>query len=313
MRHARHDAGFTLLETVITIALAATIFAVYASVVASVIFLRRTQYEVQAATLLQEELETLRTLPYTELIARTNGALLGIPLQRGSWTVQSVGGSNAVTNGATPTASVEETGLLIAPGNYREDATFRADVRVASTSPSGWGGGIVFRYRDAENHYRWRFTAGGIALDRVYRGTRTTLWSQSTAHSTNIWYVLEVVASGSSLTLKRNGTTLATVSDSTFTGGDLGVLSLNNGTVAADNVTVIEGGVTTTYAFTSDAVGALPDAWVRRSYVDLPTGTGTLTIANYLGETTLKQATVTVTWRDGLFTKSRSASTLISD
>jgi hypothetical protein len=184
---------------------------------------------------------------------------------------------------------------------------------VDSSSPAGWGAGLVFGYHDAENHYRFRYTSGGAALEKVVNGTKTTIWTQSVAHSTNTWYTLQVVASSNSFTLKRNGVTLTTQSDTAFTSGDLGVIALNSTQTAFDSVSVVESTGTSSWDFNADTVGSVPTAWVRRSTKDLPTGTGTLTLSNYLGDSTIKSATATVTWKDGLFTKSRSAATLIAD
>lgn len=312
-RSRRNDAGFTLAETLITIGLATMLFATYFAILSGVIFLRRTHYEVQAAALLQEELESLRSVPYSTLTLRTNGNFLGIPVQRGAWTVQAIGGHTAMRLGTAQTAVIEETGLMVVPGDYKEDFTFTAEVRIDSTSAAGWGAGLVFGYRDAENHYRLRYTSGGIALDRVLNGTKTTLWSQNVAHSTNTWYTLQVVAASNSFTLARNGVTLTTVGDGSITSGDLGIIALNGAQTAFDAVSVTEDAATTSWDFNADVAGSVPTDWVRRSYKDLPTGTGTLTLSNHLGDADLKSATARITWRDGLFTRSRTASTLIAD
>ncbi len=313
IRRTIHDEdGFTLAETLVTLGLAAMLLATYFSVISGLIFLRRTQYEVQAAAFLQEQLEALRNLPLGTLAVRTDGRFLGTPVQRGGWAVQDVAGQQAMRIGTAQTATVEETGLMIAPGNYRENVTFTADIRADSSSPAGWGAGVVFGYRDAENHYRFRYTSGGIAMDRVLGGVRTTLWSQSVAHSTGTWYELQIIASSNSFTLRRDGVTLTTVADGSFASGDIGIIALNGALMAFDDVVVTEGGVTTVWNFDTDDVGTVPADWMRRSYADLPLGTGTLTITDVGGDAYLKSVTATMTWRDGLFTKSRSASTLIT-
>lgn len=310
--HRTKSAGFTLAETLITIALTAMLLAVYLTILSSMIFMRRTQYDMQAANLIQEELEVLRALPYAELLNRTDGDFLGIPVQRGGWTVETIETTKALDLGETQTAAIEETGLAIVPGNYREDFTMSTEVRISSSSPAGWGGGIVFRYKDAENHYRFRFASGGIALDKIYQGAKTTVWSQGETYSEDIWYTLEVIASSDSFTLKRDGVTLTTQTDATFTSGDLGLIALNGGLTAFDDVSVTEG-ATTTWDFESDDTGEIPNEWMRRSFADLPGGTGALTIEDYLSDADIKQVTVTITWRDGLFTKTRTGMTLITD
>lgn len=300
------------METLATIALAAMLLAVYLTILSGMFFMRKTQYDMQAANLIQEELEVLRALPYAELLNRTDGDFLGIPIQRGDWKVETVASAKALDIGETQVATIEETGLAIVPGNYREDFTMSAKARVSSSSPAGWGGGIVFRYRDAENHYRFRFASGGIALDKIYQGTKTTVWSQGETYSEDVWYTLEVIASGDSFTLKRDEVTLTTQTDATFTTGDLGLIALSGGLTAFDDVSVTEG-ATTTWDFESDDTGNIPDEWVRRSFADFPGGTGEITIGDYLDDADIKQVTVTITWKDGLFTKTRTGMTLITD
>lgn len=308
--------GFSLLEAIIAIAFTAIILSVFAAMLTSVTFLRRTGNYVQAANFVQEELDALRSLPFSSLANRTNGAFLGLPVARGPWKAKTVAGApsgaKALAMETAQTASVQETGLAVLPGNYRDDFTFVAKVNALAASPGGWGAGVAFRYRDAENHYRFRFASGGIAFDRVSGGTVTTVWSQSVSHSTGTWYALEVVASGTGFTIKKDGVTLATVTDAAFPAGDLALLTLNGALTYADDVSVTDASGTSSWNFDSIADGVYPSDWQRMSYADLPSGTGMLTIANYLGQTTIKQTTVTVTWSDAGATKTASGTTLIA-
>lgn len=314
-RTRRRAAGFTLMEALVTIGLTAMMLAVFSSVLMATVYLRRSQNRVQASDYIQEELDTLRSLPYVELVNRTNGNFLGVAATRGPWKVEAdataPSAANVLALRTAQAAIVEETGLAVLPGNYRDNFTFTAKVKALTASPAGWGAGIAFRYRDAENHYRFRFTSGGIALDKVVQGTKTTLWSQSVSFSTNTWYTLEVTATNQSITLKKNGTTLATVTDGTFSTGDLALLALNGALMAADDAAVTDTS-TTTWNFDADPLGALPSAWRRMSVFDLPDGAPTLTIANYLGETNMKQATATVTWTDLGMLRSMTGSTVIA-
>lgn len=309
--------GFTLMEALIAIGLASILLAVFTSVLSATMLMRRAQYNVLAANFIQEELDSLRTLPFSDLLVRTNGNFLGLSRTRGPWRVRAVtsppSGGNAFVMDTAQPAIVEETGLAVLPGNYREDvASFTAKVRVQAASPAGWGAGIAFRYRDAENHYRFRLTSGGAALDKVMQGVRSTLWSNTTTNSTDTWYTLEVAVAGNSITVRRNGTTLATVTDNSFTKGDLALLTLNSARAEFDDVAVTEASSTTTWNFDTEIVETVPVEWQRMSFSDMPSGTGTLTIANYLGDVNIKQATVTVTWADAGTTRTASGTTLIA-
>jgi hypothetical protein len=319
MRHARlaTQRGFTLAEALISIGLAAVLLAVFTSVLSATMLLRRAQYNVQASGFIQEEFDSLRALPYSELLTRTNGNFLGLAMTRGPWKVKTVtsppSGTKAYAMETAQSAIVEETGLALLPGNYRKDiTTYSAKVQVQASSPAGWGAGIAFRYRDAENHYRFRISSGGAALDKVVQGTKTTVWSNSTANATGTWYTLEVVVTGNNITLKRNGSTLVTQTDSSLTTGDIALLTTNSARAYFDDVSVTSDGVTSSWNFDSDADGTVPTDWQRMSVFDLPSGTGTLTIANYLGDANVKQATVNVTWADQGITRSASGNTLIT-
>ncbi len=306
-------AGFTLAETLVTVGLVAVLLAIYSTLLSGTIFLRRSQYNTQAANFIQEELDTLHTLPFADLTNRSGGNFLGVAYQRGPWYVASGvdGQGHRLELDSTPPALVEETGLAILPGNYRENFQFSAKVKVDPSSPAGWNAGLAFRYRDAEDHYRLRFSSGGIALDKVVHGTRTTIWSQSTTFTTGTWYTLEVDAQDNNLTLKKNGAILAAVTEQTFIMGDLAIMSIGGARVQADDVSVIENGVTASWNFESDALNTFPVDWKRLSWNDFPGGAGTLTIDSYLGEPTMKQATVNISWQDAGRTRSVSGTTVL--
>jgi len=311
----KNESGFTLAEALIAIGLATVLLSIFTSVLASTAFLRRAQYNVLAANFIQEELDSLRTLPYAELLTRTSGRFLGVGMTRGPWKVKTVtsppSGTKVFAMEAAQTAIVEETGLAIFPGNFREDATFSAKVNVQASSPVGWGAGIAFRYRDAENHYRFRITSGGAAIDKIFHGTKTTIWSNSTGNSTGTWYTLEVTITGPSITVRRNGTTLTTQTDTALLEGDMALLTLNGALAYFDDASITEGG-TTVWNFDSDTNGTVPSDWQRMSVADLPSGAGLLTVANYLSDPDIRQVTATVTWSDAGQTRSASGTTLIS-
>lgn len=306
--------GFTLMESLVTIALIAMLLAVYLTVLGSIFFMRRLQFNIQGANFVQEEIEVLRSLDFAELTNRTDGDFLGLPFTRGDWSVEVVdasGQGNAMSLPTAQAALVGETGMIVVPGNFRTDFTYSAKIRADDVSPAGWDAGIGFRYRDAENHYRFRITSGGVALDKVDGGTVSTLWSQSTSLSTDTWYTLEVIANGSEFTLTRDGVTLTTHNDTTFATGDLTLMTMDDAVAAFDDVVITESSVTA-YDFSSYTTGELPSDWERLSVINLPLGAGTLTIADHLGNSEIKEVTVTASWMDGLFAKSMSGVSLIA-
>ena len=307
-------AGFTLAEILITIMVVAILLTVYTAMLTGTFFLRRSQYNTQAANFIQEEIDTLRGLPFTELLARTNGSLLGVALQRGNWKVKDDGGQRLALLTAAPVLH-GETGLALVPGNYRDDFTLSAQVKIPNSAPNGGSAGLAFRYRDAENHYRFRFNYNsptGLALDKVYHGTVTTVWSTSKTFNKDAWYTLQVSAAGNVITVTQGATTAAytDTSDPLLT-GDLALISVTGATPLYDDVAVTENSATTTWNFNSDPLNQMPKDWQRLSYVDLPGGTGTLTIENYLSEASMKKATVTISWQDAARTRHATGSTLL--
>jgi hypothetical protein len=76
-------------------------------------------------------------------------------------------------------------------------------------------------------------------LTKVRNGTWTTLWSDSTAYTLNQTYVLEIIANGSTLTVKLDGVQLWTGTDTnTLTTGTVAMYSWQNTGAQFDNVLV---------------------------------------------------------------------------
>jgi hypothetical protein len=321
---AKKRGGFTLMETLVVIGLTVVILAIFTAASSTVVFLRKAGYAIQASDFVREELDSLRVLPFTELINRTNGDFLGLSLTRGDWKVKAVAGApsgnNVLALETAKSALNQETGQAVVPWNYHRDTDATAHFYVKSSSPSGWGAGLGFQYRDLDNHYRFRITSGGAAIDKVYHGTITTLCSNNVSYATDTWYTLEVTTVGTAITAKVNGSnafstgscSTGSLTDSTFSTGDVTLQTLNSALVYIDDVSILENSSTTSWDFESDTVGQEPLVWQRFVYFDLPSGSATLTIADYLSQSTIKQVTATITWVDQGVTKTVSGSTLIA-
>ncbi len=307
--------GFTLMETVVTIGLIGILLSIFSSIFLSLRATRSTMLYRQASFYLEEALESLRTIPYSTLTTRTNGAILGVSVNRGDWGAAVVAAAptspNALRLTAAQAARGDETGLIILPGNYRRNFTYEASIMVENASPVGWGTALVFGYHDSENFYRLRLNANGIAVDESVNGTITTLWSQSVTHNKNTWYTLRVVGSSGAYTVSKNGSTLTTVTDATLEQGDLAIMSTGAAIVNADNVAVTESSTTTTWNFDTTTIGTIPSDWTRYSYLDLPSGTATLSLSNFQNDMQLKLATVVVQWIENNNTHRVTGSTVI--
>ena len=309
-------AGFTLAETIVTIGLAAVLLTVYSIMLSGTMFLRRSQHNAQAASLVQEQLDSLRLLPFPELLNRGDDNFLNIAVNRGDWRVLTKSGDGQGKRLTLPTAQTpinHETALMLLPANWQKNFTFSTKIRALNASPTGWGLGLVFHYRDTENHYRFRYTSGGLSLDIVQQGVVTTLWSQNLTMEKDTWHTLEVIANESDFTLKKNGSILTTVNDLTFYKGELGLASFDGALTEFDDISLTVGAATSSWDFEVNDEEKYPEDWRRFGWPDLPSGTGTLTIDYYLEESSMKQTTVNISWDEGGRTRTATGTTVIKN
>jgi hypothetical protein len=99
----------------------------------------------------------------------------------------------------------------------------------------------MFRYTSTSNYYRFSMDSERAQrrLTKVRNGTWTTLWSDATAYQLNRTYVLEVIANGSTITVKLDGVQLWSGTDTnTLTTGTVAMYSWMNTGAQFDNVLV---------------------------------------------------------------------------
>jgi hypothetical protein len=101
--------------------------------------------------------------------------------------------------------------------------------------------GVMFRYTGTSNYYRFSMDSelSQRRLTKVRNGTWTTLWSDATAYTLNRTYVLEVIANGSTITVKLDGVQLWSGTDSNaLSTGTVAMYSWRNTGAQFDNVLV---------------------------------------------------------------------------
>jgi hypothetical protein len=99
----------------------------------------------------------------------------------------------------------------------------------------------MFRYTGTSNYYRFSMDSelAQRRLTKVRNGTWTTLWSDGTAYELNRTYVLEVIANGSTITVKLDGAQLWSGTDSNaLTTGTVAMYSWRNTDARFDNILV---------------------------------------------------------------------------
>lgn len=121
--------------------------------------------------------------------------------ESGGWAISSTGKAY-VPSGAPAAVAVVES--LVADGTV--------SVKLDQADLTNGNGGLVFRYSDATNF--WRFMAdtfsGQLYLQKNVGGVNTNVWNGSAFAAAD---VLAVVLAGNNITLKRNGITLTTITD----------------------------------------------------------------------------------------------------
>ncbi len=106
------------------------------------------------------------------------------------------------------------------------------------------GMGVMFRYQDPQNYYRFiwfrekHFNAPRRQLSRVQNGEVTVLAHNDVAYVTNQSYEVKIVTSGTNLQVLVDGYSVLTASDSTFADGSVALYCWGNQNTIFDNIEV---------------------------------------------------------------------------
>jgi hypothetical protein len=114
----------------------------------------------------------------------------------------------------------------------------RASVRMLSSDDDAVG--VMFRYQDPQNHYRfyWNRQLSQRRLERVQNGVLTTLAGDAVQYTVNRWVQVELVAVGSHLEVWLDGVRVFQADDATFERGTIALLSNGNAGTQYDDVVV---------------------------------------------------------------------------
>lgn len=163
----------------------------------------------------------------------------------GTWNVSSgryvlSSPASSGTTGVLGNISVHDTSLT---GDFELSAT----LRITGTGSAWNDAAIVFGYQDSSNYYYASLNESNDdytkGIFKVVSGTPTQLADISISVASDTDYSLEVIRSGSSITVNVNSSQVATASDSTFTDGKVGFGTYNDGAEFDDlDVTGTAGG-----------------------------------------------------------------------
>lgn len=288
--------GLTLIETIIGISIVSVLIVTFGVSLLAAVYAQRIKLRNMAAALADEQMAALRAFDTSTLTEQADGAMTGVLFTQGTFTTVEDDTAPSLArafNAATSTSS-GLTSVMPLPENAYADFTLTAKLKANPGAPSGWRAGVLFRARDLNNHYRVTVSATALTLERVSGGVTTVLYSDARSISPGTWQTLEVTASGSSIEVDLNGTSVTTQADATFSIGKAALAAWEGASVNFDDV-AIDG---LTWNFDGTALGEIHDDWLRFGLGDLPNGTGTLTIATPYSDASLKRYTTTISWSD---------------
>jgi hypothetical protein len=159
-------------------------------------------------------------------------------LVSGSWSVQ-LDGTQVLEQTNTSTSS--ESRVLAGSAGWT-DYVFQADVRPGPNNPS-LGFQIIARLTDSNNYYSFGLFSNTWYLKKRVAGTQTTI-TQGNFTYTSQFYTFIFSLQGSSISAAINGTTVASVTDTSLSSGMIGFSTKAMSEI--DNVIVTTNGVSPT-------------------------------------------------------------------
>jgi len=178
-------------------------------------------------------LESLRlefnTLDFEDEIAGTSSPHRFVPLS-GSWTIANDSqqpelhstpnvyrASDIITTEAAVSLCQAET----------ESFLFNARMKVDVSSGNSWRAGLVMRYQDAGNYYRFMLSSDTAYCDLVMNGQTINLQAEARESDPGVWQKLSIEKPDSWIFVRLNVNDLPvfTVYDNVFPGGQVGLIT----------------------------------------------------------------------------------------
>lgn len=311
--------GVSLIEAIVGLAILLVAVSIFASFAQTTGLSALPRDRIIAAQLAQEQIETLRRVPYSLLVNGTNMPFRYVPFNHGDMAVTQESGVPAnYLLAPTPSTAAPLPVVRIVPGDTYTNGTFSTKVYVNATS-TNWAVGLLLQYQDKNNYYFVQLRDTTVRFVKRVGGTETVLYQTPSTQATNTWHTLEVTANGADYTIRLNGllVTGTPVSDATLGGGAVALAAAPTTYAWFDDVSVTAA-QTRAWDFQNAAwVGSLPPEWQRVGIEDLPQGDDRLTIetptsAPYNSSPYVKFVTSTVTWTLQGQPRSFSLKTIVS-
>ncbi|MFC1663390.1 hypothetical protein ACFL04_04505 [Patescibacteria group bacterium] len=270
-----------------------------------------SKYTVQATSLMASEIEGVRQIDFDEIADKTNASFFTKLYTVGNWSVIS-DTSNAFEVASSADSGV--TGMVKAPINGQEDFTLEAKMKVGAGAPAGWAAGFIIRAQENDRYYRFLVKAGEVVLEKVEPSGITVLSQTYPVISVNNWNTYTIDVSGTQFDMDVGVLDIDTVDDNnaTWFKGDVGLIALEGPNIRYDDIKI--GGATITDGdFEAVGVNEFPTSWDFFQPTDLPSGAGTITIADYAGSSEIKEVTANMTWLENSRNRTLNMTSLISE
>jgi Domain of Unknown Function (DUF1080)/Fibronectin type III domain len=167
--------------------------------------------------------------------APSNAGCTTAPTTATSTPPSSTGSSTGSTTTSPPTSP---SGTIARLSSKWSD--YRVSMKMRSQDNDRLG--VMFRYQDNENYYRfsWHGQAKYRRLEKRVGGVFKTLAEDAAAYTVGQTYALRIIAQGSSLKVLIDGKTIFSVVDSSFSDGTIALYSFVNAGSWFDDVIVEE-------------------------------------------------------------------------
>jgi hypothetical protein len=291
----------SLMEVIIGLVLVSVLIITFGVSLVAAVYAQKVQTRNMASALADLQLAVLQTYSSSTLATQSYGTLIGVLFSQGTWKTVSDATAPSASNTfeTKPSGSVGLTSVMPLPANAYDNFSLTAKVKVVTGSPVGWKAGLMFRAQDPNNYYMAYLTTGNLYVKKIVNGVETTLYSDLRSIAADTWQTLNVVTNGSSMDVYLNGSLATTQSDASFSVGKAALAGWEGPTLRFDDVTI--GGYT--WGFDSTVIDKVHDDWLRFGLSNLPTGTGSLTIAQPYSDASVKKYTATINWDDKGITK----------
>jgi hypothetical protein len=146
-----------------------------------------------------------------------------------------------IFGGSTSASVLPKPGTFLVAGDSAwTDCTF--SVWLNSSDDDAMG--VMFRYKDSGNYYRFSMDSerGYRRLVKNVGGTFSLLFEDAVPFQAGRWYQLQVVARGDKIQISIDGERWATVTDTSLAAGRIALYSWGSDRLSFDLVSVVEGG-----------------------------------------------------------------------